>query len=309
MDPIADLAFFCRLMQCGSLTATAQQLGITPPAVSRRLAALERRLGVRLLNRTTRSLALTPEGERYLARGQPLLAELAELEGELMAASGAPQGLLRVNATLGFGRRHIAPLVSAFVRRYPQVEVQLHLSDRMPALSEGSFDVSIRFGPPPDARIHARRIAANRRILCASPLYLAQHPAPQHPADLRQHQCIVVRENDDTWGNWVLHSGSQVQTVKVAGALSSNDGETAVNWVLDGHGVLLRSLWDVTPYLHSGRLQRVLPEWHGAPADIWALYPQRLGLSAKVRCFVDFLGEHFADGAGWLAPDLATPAG
>ncbi|MFC3531424.1 LysR family transcriptional regulator [Vogesella facilis] len=299
MDPVADLAFFSRLLQCGSLTATAQQLGITPPAVSRRLSALEQRLGVRLVNRTTRTLALTAEGERYLARGRPLLAELLELEQELSAASAAPQGLLRVNATLGFGRRHIAPAVSAFVRAYPQVQVQLQLSDRMPALSDGSFDVSIRFGAPPDARIVARRIAANRRILCAAPGYLARHPAPTEPAELRAHQCIVVRENDDIWGNWVLHSGSQVQTVKVAGALSSNDGETAVNWALDGHGVLLRSLWDVTPYLHSGRLRQLLPAWSGAPADIWALYPSRLGLSARVRCFVDYLVAHFDAAVNW----------
>ncbi|BAK76627.1 transcriptional regulator, LysR family [Pseudogulbenkiania sp. NH8B] len=298
MNDLSDLAFFTRLMQCGSLTATAQELGITPPAVSRRLSALEKRLGVRLLNRTTRTLALTHEGERYLSQGQRILDDLAELERELTGSQSEPQGLLRVNATLGFGRRHVAPAVSAFVRTYPKTEVQLQLSDRMPALTGGAFDVSIRFGEPPEARLVARKIVANRRVLCAAPSYLDALAPVTAPRELSRNACIVVRENQEAYGIWQLHAGSRQETVKVGGALATNDGETAVNWCLEGHGILLRSLWDVAPYLQSGRLRQVLPEWQGAPADIWALYPPRLNLSAKVRAFVDFLTCYFANGTG-----------
>ena len=294
MSDVSDLAFFARLMQCGSLSATAQELGVTPPSVSRRLSALEQRLGVRLLNRTTRTLALTHEGERYLDKGRHILSELAELERELAGSQSAPQGLLRVNATLGFGRRHIAPAVSAFVRAYPKTEVQLQLSDRMPVLTAGAFDVSIRFGEPPEARLVARKIVANRRILCAAPAYLAAHPPIVTPRDLSRHACIVVRENHDAYGHWQIHAGQRQETVKVGGPLATNDGETAVNWGLDGHGILLRSLWDVAPCLQSGRLCQVLPDWLGAPADIWALYPPRLEQSTRVRVFVGFLTDYFA---------------
>lgn len=301
MNDISDLAFFVRLVQCASLTATAQELGVTPPAVSRRLAALERRLGIRLLNRTTRSLATTPEGERYRLQAQRILEDIAELEGELTGSRSEPQGLLRVDATLGFGRRYIAPLISEFIRSHPKVDVQLQLTDRMPALTEAAFDVSIRFGCPPDANLFARRLLTNHRVLCAAPAYLAAHPPITVPKELARHACIVIRENDTAYGSWQLFPTNEDGTrrehdsvrVKVGGALSSNDGESAVRWAIDGHGVLLRSLWDIGPELAAGRLCRVLPDWQSGAADVYALYPQRMHLSAKVRAFVDFLSARF----------------
>lgn len=298
MNDVSDLAFFVRLMQCGSLAATAQELGVTPPAVSRRLAALERRLGVRLANRTTRSLAATPEGERYLEQARRILDDIGELERELAGSRSEPQGLLRVNASFGFGRRRIAPLVSDFVRRYPKVEIQLQLTDRMPPLTDAAFDVSIRFGRPPDSRLHARRLLTNHRVPCAAPAYLDAHAPIETPKDLARHACIVVRENEAAWGSWQLFAvddEKRRETVKVGGPLASNDGETAVRWALAGHGVLLRSLWDVGPELAAGRLRRVLPGWQSAPADVYALYPERMHLSAKVRAFVDFLAGRLAD--------------
>lgn len=303
MNNLSDLDFFARLMQCKTLTAAAQVFGVTPPAVSRRLATVEKRLGVCLLNRTTRTLALTPEGVRYLSQGQRILEALSELESALTGAQFEPQGVLRVNATLGFGRRHIAPVVSAFVRAYPKVEVQLQLTDRGPALTGGVFDVSIRFGEPPDSRLFSRKIVANHRVLCAAPAYLDRHPTIESPRDLSQQSCIVVRENDEAYGRWQLFSGDQQQTIKVSGPLSTNDGEAAVNWGLEGQGIILRSIWDIAPYLQSGRLRRVLPSWQGAPADIWALYAAQSPLSAKVRVFVDFLVEHFAGEWGDRVPN------
>lgn len=296
MNDVSDLAFFVRLVQCGSLVATAQELGVTPPAVSRRLSALERRLGIRLLNRTTRSLAATPEGERYLEQARRILEDIAQLEHELSGSRSEPQGLLRVDATLGFGRRHIAPLVSEFAGRYPKVDLQLQLTDRMPPLTDAAFDVSIRFGRPPDSRLFARRLLTNHRVLCAAPIYLDSQPPIASPKDLAQHACIVIRENETAYGSWQLFAaddgkGKESVRVKVGGPLSTNDGESAVRWAIAGHGVLLRSLWDIAPDLAAGRLRRILPDWQSAPADVYALYPERMHLSAKVRAFVDFLVE------------------
>lgn len=298
MNDISDLAFFTRLVQCGSLVATAQELGVTPPAVSRRLATLERRLGVRLLNRTTRSLGATPEGERYLTEARRILADIAALESELAGDASAPQGLLRVNASFGFGRRHIAPLVSAFIRRHPPVEVQLQLTDRMPALTEAAFDISIRFGEPPDSRLIAHRLLSNHRVLCAAPAYLDAQPAIEIPKDLARHACIVVRENDEAWGSWQLFEESSGKSVRVriGGPLASNDGETAVRWALEGHGIVLRSQWDIKPDLQAGRLRQVLPGWRSASADVYALIPERLQTAPKVRAFVDFLRRSFTGG-------------
>lgn len=294
MDAFSDLAFFVLLVKRGSLAGAAQQMGVTPSAASKRLAALEARLGVRLLHRTTRRLSVTQEGEAYLAQGGRILAELEELEQGLAGSRATPRGLLRVNATLGFGRRHLAPAVAAFLRAYPQVEVQLELSDRALNLAEQGFDVGVRVGGLPDARLSARRLAGNRRLLCASPHYLSAHGTPASPRELAQHRCIVIRESDDAYGTWQLYAGIRQETVKVRGPATTNDGETAVGWALEGLGILLRSEWDVAPLLRTGRLKPVLPEWSAAPADIFAVYLSRDHLSARVRAFIDFLAERFA---------------
>jgi LysR family transcriptional regulator, transcriptional activator for dmlA len=293
VDSISDLAFFVQLVKHGSLSALARELGVTPPAVTARLARMETRLGVRLLNRTTRRISVTQEGELYLSHGARLLLEFEELDRMVSSARAVPKGLLRVNATFGFGRRHIAPAVSEFARRYAEVEVQLTLTDRSIRLADEAYDVGIWFGDVPDSRLVARRIAPNRRFLCASPTYLARAGVPATPRDLHGHQCIVLRENDAAYGTWHLRRGRKDETIKVRGALSSNDGETALVWALDGHGVLMRSEWDVYTHLRSGALQLVLPEWSLPGADVHAVYGERLNVSAKVVAFVDFLVEWF----------------
>ncbi len=295
MADTADLGFFTLLARQPSLAAAAQALGVTPPAVSRRLAALEKRLGVRLLNRTTRRLSLTPEGERYLEDGEQILRDIESLERSLAASRATPRGLLRINATFGFGRRHLAPLISQFAKIWPEVEIVLQLTDRPLDLTEHAMDIGIRFGAPPDARILARKIAGNRRLLCAAPAYLAQHGHPAQPRDLLNHACIVIRENNAAFNNWQLTDGKQQTMVKVRGPLSTNHGEIAVDWALAGHGIVLRSEWDVAAYLRAGQLLRVLDPWIGNSADIHAIYPQRHHLSATVRVFLDFLAEHFAE--------------
>ena len=293
MDGFSDLRFFALLMKEGSLAAAAQQMGITPPAVSRRLAQLEHRLGVRLLHRTTRRIHLTPEGETYLLDGARILSVLEALERTVAGARSSPRGLIKLAATLGFGRVHIAPALSAFARAYPEVEVQLHLTDRPVNLVEQGFDAAVRFGDLPDSRLTARRLMVNQRVLCASPAYLAQAGEPTQPADLLAHHCIVIRESDETYGTWHLHQGDRQETVKVRGMLSTNDGAAATTWALDGHGVLMRSHWDVAPYLASGRLRLVLPGWALPAADVTLVYPTKSDLAAKTRALADFLGEWF----------------
>lgn len=295
MDSISDLAFFVQLVKHGNLSALARELGVTPPAVTARLARLEARLGVRLLNRTTRRISVTQEGELYLSHGARLLIELEELDRMVSSARAIPKGLLRVNATFGFGRRHIAPAVSEFARRYAEVEVQLTLTDRSIRLADEAYDVGIWFGEIPDSRLVARKIAPNRRLLCASPAYIERAGAPDTPRDLQAHKCIVLRENDAAYGTWHLSRGRKQETVKVRGALSTNDGETALVWALDGHGILMRSEWDVYPHLRSGALSVVLPEWSLPVADVYAVYGERLNVSAKVVAFIDFLAEWFGN--------------
>ena len=302
MDRLSDLEFFVQLVHQGSLASLARELGVTPPAITARLAQLEKRLGVRLLNRTTRRISVTHEGEMYLATGGRLLAELQELEQAISSSKAVPKGLLRVNATFGFGRRHIAPAVVEFARRYPEVEVQLELTDRSVNLADQAYDIGIWFGTIPDSRMVARRIVRNRRLLCAAPDYLARHGVPATPRDLQTHRCIVLRENDAAFGTWHLARGSKQETVKVRGTMSTNDGETGVVWALAGFGILMRSEWDIHADIAAGRLVPVLKEWALPSGDVFAVYPERANLSAKVSAFIDFLVEWFKRDAAWTHP-------
>lgn len=288
-----DLGFFSTLAASGSLTAAAHELGLTPAAVSKRLAQMEQRAGVPLINRTTRRMMLTPEGEVYLEHARRILEELDELGELLGGAKKHPKGLLRVNATLGFGRSHIGPAISRFVVQYPQVSVQLQLSMTPPPLTDDSFDVCVRFGEPPDTRVIARRLAPNRRLLCASPAYLARRGMPTTPHDLAKHNCISIRQGDEVYGVWRLTNergtSRKTESVRVGGNLTTNDGEIAVKWALDGHGILMRAEWDINEYLADGRLLVVLPDYETPSADIYAVYAQRHQLSTRIRAFVDFL--------------------
>ena len=297
-----DLAFFSTLASAASLGAAARELGVTTAAVSKHLAQMERRLGMPLVVRTTRRMSLTPEGELYLQHARRILGEIEDMEELLGVSLENPKGLLRANATLGFGRSHIAPVISRFVRKYPQVQVQLQLSINPPPVSDDSWDVCIRFGEPPDARVIARYLADNRRLLCAAPSYLAKHGTPKVPRDLMQHNCIGIRQGEEAYGVWRLSTGrgrhADVEAVKIKGNLTTNDGEIAVAWALDGHGILMRAEWDIDRYLRSGRLVQVLTRYHTPDADIHAVYPQRHQRSARVRAFVDFLTTVFAQRAG-----------
>ncbi|MDR5752846.1 MULTISPECIES: LysR family transcriptional regulator [unclassified Caballeronia] len=292
-DLASHLEFFVLLARHGNLAAAARELDLTPPAATKRLAQLEARLGARLVNRTTRSISLTTEGETYLHYATRILAEVREMEDAVSSSRSVPRGLLRVNATLGFGRTTIAPLVSEFARRNPHVEVQLDVTDRPVDLVESGVDLAIRFGSLPDKRLNARRVMTNRRFLCASPRYLEQHGAPTSLADLAGHQCIIHRQNDDAHGIWRFTRDGRSEAVKVRGMLSSNDGDIVLGWALDGHGILVRSEWDLAKYVESGRLRIVLPEFVLPSADLFVYYANRRNQSARARAFIDFLIERF----------------
>lgn len=296
----ADIGFFSTLAASSSLSAAARELGLTAAAVSKRLAQMEQRAGVMLVNRTTRRMMLTPEGEVFLAHARRILDEIDELGELLGSAKKSPNGLLRVNATLGFGRGHVGPAISRFVARHPQVSVQLQLSVAPPPLTDDAFDVCIRFGELPGTRVIARRLAPNRRLLCASPAYLAKHGTPLTPHDLCRHNCIGIRQGDEPYGVWRLSSGRgashKTETVRISGNLTTNDGEIAVKWALDGHGILMRAQWDIEEYLADGRLAVVLDGYSTPSADIYAVYAQRHQMSTRIRAFVDFLAQELDKG-------------
>nr|WP_067292098.1 LysR family transcriptional regulator [Marinobacterium profundum] len=293
MSNISDLYFFVTLSRNQSLAAAARDLDITPSAVTKRLALMEKRLGVRLVNRTTRKISLTTEGEIYLSRAVLILSDIDEMELLVSNRKETPGGLLRVNAPLGFGRRYLSPVVSEFIKLYPEVEVQLTLTDAPVNLPDKSIDVVIRFGDIPDSRLVARKVADNRRLLCAAPSYLAQHGRPNSAAELSGHNCIVLRQNNQSSSLWRLTRGDRTESIKVHTRLSTNDGEVALKWALDGHGILMRAEWDLAKYVRSGRLELLLEDYSTPPADIYAVYLEKANLSAKVAVFVDYLRESF----------------
>lgn len=291
MSRYNDLELFASIARTNSLVGAGRELGITGAAVSKRLMALEQRLAVRLVQRTTRTLRITPEGERYLQEGKRLLAELQELEQTLRGVAAKPTGLLRINASLGFGRAIVSTILAEFAALYPELEVQLHLSDRALNLVEEGYDIGIRVGELRDARLHARKLRSNRRLICAAPGYLDKHGTPANLADLAKHSVIVLHENDQRFGTWHLQNETRYENLKVRASMSTNDGEAALSWALAGFGLLLRSEWSIQELIQEGKLRAVLPDWYET-ADVYAVYPTQDQLSAKTRAFIDFMAAH-----------------
>ena len=254
---------------------------------------MEARAGVSLVNRTTRRMTLTPEGETYLEYARSILTEVDRLEEVLMGAQQRPTGLLRVNASPGFGRQYITPIVSQFINAYPRVSVRLQLSVHPPSLVDNAYDVSIQFGEPPDARIIAKRVLRNQRLICAAPSYLKKYGEPKLPSELPNHACISIQQGYEAYSIWRLqHHGDtndQWETIHVGGPLTTNDGDAAVQWALDGHGIIMRAEWDINEHLRSGRLVHILRDYLTPQADVYAVFSHRQQLSTRTRAFVKFL--------------------
>ncbi|MDI9223918.1 LysR family transcriptional regulator [Pantoea sp. EA-12] len=284
-----DLAFFVRVATLESLTAAARELGLSLPAVSKRLSQLEQRLGVQLLRRTTRRLELTAEGKRYLEGARPLLDQLAELEEAVSSQTAVLRGSLNINASFGFGRRHVAPCVSRFAALHPEVSLSLQLSSQPLNFLDAHIDIDIRMGEPPDARLMARKLRTNPRVLCCAPIYAERYGLPENIAALSQHNCILLRQYESDFALWRLSNGEQQLTQKVHGSLITNDGEVAVQLAMDGHGILLRSWWDAQHSIERGELLHVLPEWSAVDGDIFAVWQPQRQLPARISAFVDFL--------------------
>lgn len=286
----SDFAFFRLLARSASLTDAARSLSMTPSAVSRRLGAIETRLGVQLVLRNTRSMRLTPEGERYIEAAEAILAETERLEADIALR---PLGRLRICASFGFGRTHIAPVVADFARANPDVRVDLTLTDRPVSIIEEGFDVGIHLGVPHDSRLRARKLLANDRILCASPAYLETHGRPLLPSDLARHRLIEIAEDENTVGRWTLTHRKTKKVVNLAAVpvLRSNSGSAALDWCLAGLGIVLRSRWHAAAPLADGRLEEVLPDWH-MPADVYAYFAAKKP-SAQLRAFLDAMALRF----------------
>ena len=287
-----DLRVFMLVARRAGFAAAAEELGVSPAFVSKRVSLLEQTLNVMLLHRTTRRVTITEEGERIYEWAQRILQDVDEMMDELSDVRQVPQGTLRIISSFGFGRRVVAPALSALALQYPQLELRFDVQDRLVDLVNEGVDLDIRVGDDIAPNLIARQLAANHRVLCASPQFLARHASPKQLSDLAALPCLVIKERDHPFGIWQLHSKEGQHAIKVTGPLSSNHGEIVHQWCLDGQGIALRSWWDVRENIASGHLVQVLPDYW-QPANVWAVYVSRLATSAKIRTTVEFLRHYF----------------
>ncbi|NML27167.1 LysR family transcriptional regulator [Zoogloea dura] len=289
---LEDLRLFCVVVRNRSFAETARELGISKAVVSKRIALLETAVQETLFHRTTRNVLLTAQGEIVHQWAQRILEDV-DLMGEAISLEkAAPGGLLRICSSTGFGRSRLAPALSELARRFPLLEIQVELLDRPVDLIDEGFQLDIRIGQVREGNVIKRRIARNRRVLCASPAYLAQYGMPQSLQDLKAHRCIPIRERDQDFGRWELDGPEGRVAIKISGPLSANNGEIVRQWAIDGHGIILRSTWDIHREIETGVLVPVLPQYF-QQADVWAVYPSRLSVSAKLKVCVEFLEQWF----------------
>lgn len=297
MNSLKQLENFVMVVTAGSLSAAARHQGVVPAVVGRRLDGLENRLGVKLLVRTTRSLSLTQEGEAFYEDCQRILGELAEAEAAVASGSATVSGHLRISAPAGFGRRHVAPHAAAFQRANPDVRVTLDLSDRIVDLLRERFDCAIRISERADSGLVAIPLAQNRRVVVASPDYLARFGTPQCPEDLSRHLCLTLGESQSR--GWSFTVEGQLVNVRVAGTLECNDGAVLHDWALAGLGLAWRSLWEVRRDVSAGRLVTVLEAFSSPDYPVCAVLPQRKFLPPRVRQFIDHLRAVYAQEGYW----------
>ncbi|MBK1680106.1 LysR family transcriptional regulator [Rhodocyclus tenuis] len=297
MDTFKQIGAFVSVATRGSLSAAARAEGVTPAIVGRRLDALEARLGVKLMVRTTRKLTLTFEGQAFLEDCQRVLNDLANAEAAVSLGGVKASGQLRVSAPAGFGRRHVAPLVGAFMQANPEVTVNLDLSDRLVDLVNENIDCAVRIGELQDSSLVSVRLGEMRRMVVASPAYLVACGVPRTPADLARHNCLSLGQQR----GWVFRDpeSGELETRKVGGRFECNDGAVLHEWALAGKGLAWRSLWEVGQDLQEGRLSSVLDTWQAPPMGIYAVFPQRRHLPLRVRLFIDLLKASYSEPSYW----------
>ncbi|MGO4328736.1 LysR substrate-binding domain-containing protein [Cupriavidus sp. 2TAF22] len=284
-----DLRVFVAVTRQASFARAAQALGVSPAYVTKRVKALEATLGVQLLLRSTRTVAVTEQGERVYQSALTVLDAVDRLLDDVRETSAAPRGLIRICSSFGFGRNIVGPAISGLVARYPELQVRFEIFDRLVDVAAEGFDLDIRVGDEIAPSLIARKLLPNSRVLCAAPAYLAARGMPRSAADLARHDCLVIKERDHPFGLWRLrNAAAEVLSVKVTGPLSANNGEVATQWAIDGRGIVLRSLWDVGHLLRTGKLVQVLPALT-QEANVYAVYPSKLPATAKTRVCVEWL--------------------
>ncbi len=295
MDRLKQIETFVAVAMKGSLTAAANAEGIAPAVVSRRMDALEERLGVKLLVRTTRKVTLTFEGSAYLEACQRILRDIGDAEAGVAQGSARATGHLKVTAPAGFGRKHVAPLLQKFMREHPEVSASLDLADRTVDLVSEGIDCAVRLGGLVDSSLVAVRLGEMKRVVVGSPAYLQQRGVPRSLDDLAQHDCLALA----TQSGWDFVDGGQPLLFKPPGRFACNDGAVLHEWALAGMGLAWRSLWEVGDDLRWGRLVSVLDEYATAPVGIHAVFPQRRHLPLRVRLFIDMLKESYGRPDYW----------
>ncbi len=299
MDRLKQMETFVAVAVRGSLTAAANAEGVAPAVIGRRIDALEARLGVKLLVRTTRRITLTHEGTSFLEDCQRLLGELHNAEASVSAGGVRASGLLRVTAPAGFGRAHVAPLAPAFWRANPGVVVSLDLNDRIVALVNEGYDCAVRVGALADSSLVGVRLGESRRVCVASPSYLRRFGAPRAPQDLARHRCLVYTSVASQPRGWMFQQEGQVVNIRPGGPLDCTDGAVLHTWCLEGEGLAWRSMWEVGNDLAAGRLVEVLGAFAAPPVGIHVVFAQRKHMSLRLRLWIEHLKTCFADSAQW----------
>ena len=305
MDKFKQLASFVSVATRGGLTAAAVAEGVAPAIMGRRLDALEARLGVKLLVRTTRRITLTHEGSAFLEDCQRVLADVANAEASVSAGGVKASGHLRVTAPAGFGRRHVAPLVPRFRELHSEVTISLNLGDRVVDVAGEGFDCAVRVGDMPDSSMVSVRLADNRRLCVATPKYLQQHGTPKHPSELSRHDCLTLSSDASQTRGWgfQVRKGGVVELIhlKPGGPLDCSDGQVLHAWCVAGYGIAWRSTWEVEAEISAGTLVSVLDEFAAPPHGIYAVFPQRKHLPLRVRLWIDYLKHHYGQPGYWQA--------
>ena len=283
-----DLEVFIQVVRRANFSSAAKDLGVSPSYITKRVKVLEAQLGAQLFHRSTRKVSLSEDGERTYVWAQRILDDVDNLMENISEKRRAPRGVLRICSSFGFGRNVVGPALVGLARAYPSLEIRFEVFDRLVDVGAEGFDLDIRVGDEIAPHHIAKRIASNHRILCAAPAYLKRQGTPRQLADLADHSCVVIRERDHPFGVWKLSCGARDVSVRVRGPISTNHGEIAVEWAVNGMGIILRSMWDVQEQLRSGKLVQILPKYR-QEANIWAVFPARLETSAKVKVATEWI--------------------
>jgi DNA-binding transcriptional LysR family regulator len=306
MDRLKQIESFVAVATKGSLTAAANAEGVAPAVIGRRIDALESRLGVKLLVRTTRKITLTHEGSAFLEDCQRLLSDLANAEASVSAGGVKASGYLKITAPAGFGRRHVAPLVPRFMALHPDVNVSLNLSDRVVDIVNEGYDCAVRVGDLPDSSLVSVRLADNRRLCVATPAYLKRAGTPKHPNELARHECLTLSSDASQTRGWAFSVDGALTHLRPSGRIDCSDGQVLHDWCAAGLGIAWRSTWEVEQEVANGLLVSVLDDFSAPPNGIYAVFPHAKHLPLRVRLWIDFLKHHYGNSAYWSKPEPET---